>query len=636
MLDCTCHNHSARDFHNPTVVFNRILRSDPTRTTVIRNKFIADLTGRFRALQRVIRISVVNNDCFGLKKDTSGLPGVAVREFLVQAKEDMSPTRPNEFAFESDAKKINGFMGWLQRQEDLGILEIQPGEQIGEAINDAWTNTYITSAYQKGIQRGRQELENAGYETIPIDEDVGGIRPAFLSSFHADRVGVAYGRTFRGLNKITKEMDGQISEVLATGLAEGRNPLEIARTLNDRVDKIGMTRARTLARTEVVRAHHSATIQEYRNAGAEGVTILAEFATAGDAFVCERCKAIERGSGPYTPVTRRPDETGTTREFQRTGVKRKKKKEEPVARSVKPKGWDKQKPMSRQERLKKFAGMKEQRDELIKRGLPKDFVKSLKGKDVREILTDPKNLDNYIKGGVPETIKKPKKKSVETVTKRKTLKQSWGSLPDSKKDSLHKALRTYTSSDYVKMRKAELNKPFKAEEFFRDTTKYSKGKSIEVQNVTGYDDKSDYKKAIKEINSFIDSQKSYSGTVYRGMGFHRKKGVIDKFLKGIEDNDGIYEFPTLTSTGTKKGTAKTFALDRALDNGELIVMEIGKTKSGLDIHKVPNKRKGGVEYKQLPRQNEILFKGGSQFKVTGYRIGKVDGNRTLFINMEEV
>jgi len=64
-------------------------------------------------------------------------------------------------------------------------------------------------------------------------------------------------------------------------MAEGLSPRTIARRLNDRVDKIGKVRARALARTEIIRAHHSANVQEYRMAGIEKVRVKAEWVTAG-------------------------------------------------------------------------------------------------------------------------------------------------------------------------------------------------------------------------------------------------------------------------------------------------------------------------------------------------------------------
>ena len=114
----------------------------------------------------------------------------------------------------------------------------------------------------------------------------------FNAPIHVDRIGLLYTRTFSELKGITQAMDQQISRVLAQGIAEGRNPREIARILNNRVDKIGITRARALARTEIIRAHHQATIAEYKQFGVEGVKVKAEWLTAGYG-VCPECSDLE-------------------------------------------------------------------------------------------------------------------------------------------------------------------------------------------------------------------------------------------------------------------------------------------------------------------------------------------------------
>jgi len=74
-------------------------------------------------------------------------------------------------------------------------------------------------------------------------------------------------------------------------MAEGKNPRTIARELykdvKNRVDKIGKVRSRMIARTEIVRAHHIANIQEYRQAEVEGVKVQAEWVTgAGACPIC--------------------------------------------------------------------------------------------------------------------------------------------------------------------------------------------------------------------------------------------------------------------------------------------------------------------------------------------------------------
>lgn len=275
-------------------------RADPTRTTMIRQRMMQDLTARFIGLKGAIRRSIVDNDCFGLKTQRGSLKTIAM------AKSDITATAVKEFAgYERNAQKVQGFMTWLKDQEQRGIIETFKMEQLGSSIDPGWNNTYVTSSYQKhirdaygaGIMRGRGELVNAGYDVQSLAKAPGGFQSAFNSPVHMDRVGAVYTRTFAGLTDVTGSMDAEISRWLAQGLMEGKSPLQLASKANAIVDKIGIPRARTLARTEVIRAHHLATIQEYKNAEAIGVYIVAEFTTAGDSRVCEKCADFEGRRG---------------------------------------------------------------------------------------------------------------------------------------------------------------------------------------------------------------------------------------------------------------------------------------------------------------------------------------------------
>ena len=272
---------------NKRMVINNILQFDPTRTLTLRKAFVADIDRRFNALKRLIKTSMVDNDCFGLVTPATPFSALAA-------------ATPGQFRFDRSAAKVEGFMAWLHEQEKAGLLELVQKSRIGAPVEALWANIYIDTAYQRGIRRGREELRKQGVD-IPTFGDKQLRDPviaAFNQPIHADRVGLIYSRVYSDLKGITSAMDTQISRVLAQGLAEGRNPREIARVINDRVDAIGIVRARALARTEVIRAHHAANVQEYRNAGIEGVTVMAEWSTAGFK-VCPVCIDFAK-KGPYT------------------------------------------------------------------------------------------------------------------------------------------------------------------------------------------------------------------------------------------------------------------------------------------------------------------------------------------------
>lgn len=275
--DCTCNSHKR-------LTVNAILRRDPTFTLTLRKAFVAAMEMRFNGLKRDIRVSIVDNDCFGL---TTPERRLSFQEAL----------ETEYFRFARSDDKIKGFMAWLEAQEKAGVLEITTRFGTG-GIEGAWTDTYIQTAYQKGIIRARKELKKAGRGVAEPGQIPGGMATVFNQPIHADRLGLLYTRTFNELKGVTESMNQGISRVLAQGIAEGKNPRTIARELNDRVDKIGKHRARILARTEVIRAHHVATIQEYKLYGIEGVKVKAEWLTAGF-NVCPQCEDLEAG-GPYT------------------------------------------------------------------------------------------------------------------------------------------------------------------------------------------------------------------------------------------------------------------------------------------------------------------------------------------------
>lgn len=270
---------------------------DPTRTTVLRNTFARDMGSRFKELISIIIKAIVEENVFGQ---------VVTYQLTTPGQQ--------AFSFSSSSDKISSFQRWLQLQEEKGLLLTGELSELGIQAENAWTNKYILDSYKRGVMRARYEMNKAGFG-IPTIEETGGIYISMANPIHLDQIGLLYTRTFNDLKGITSTMDSQISRVLAQGLADGDGARLLARkivsTINGKgVGELGITdtlgrfiparrRAEMLARTEIVRTHHQATINEYRAWGAEGVVVKAEFITAGDARVCEECQDLER-HGIYT------------------------------------------------------------------------------------------------------------------------------------------------------------------------------------------------------------------------------------------------------------------------------------------------------------------------------------------------
>jgi hypothetical protein len=266
---------------------------DPTHTTALRNLFSREMRRRVDEIIKVIRISVIDNNCFGLTD--------------VKTNQDVVPTQWQEFAYDDSQNKIAGFIEWLQKQVDTSILN-------KALFSTVWFNKYILDAYQRGVVRARQELIKAGY-VVPTIEETGGVEISMANPLYLDRIGLEYMCVLADLKGVTDQMASLMSRVLAEGFINGDSPSLIASKLiavinGEGIGDLGLTdslgrfipaglRAEMIARTEIIRAHHLATIQEYRNWAVFGVMVKAELVTAGDEKVCSKCLELEQG-GPYS------------------------------------------------------------------------------------------------------------------------------------------------------------------------------------------------------------------------------------------------------------------------------------------------------------------------------------------------
>jgi len=230
--------------------------NDPTRTITLRRQFVADFHRRFRELKKII------SDYFS-------------NQFV------------GNFEYKYTAEKHQLFMDWLNLQEELGLLETFTQVVPFRAIpaNQPWINTYIWTAYQKGLVRARSEIKSLGIRDIPSYMMSEGFLTSqlFHMPFHAESIALTFTRAFTDLKGITNLMDTQISRVLANGMSEGFGAERIARDINKTVDKVGIVRARVLARTEIVKAYNDAQLNDYQ--GMEeivGEEIFLQWLTAQD------------------------------------------------------------------------------------------------------------------------------------------------------------------------------------------------------------------------------------------------------------------------------------------------------------------------------------------------------------------
>ncbi len=254
------------------------LKRDPTRTTTLRKRFMADIRRRFRKVEKLNTELIVKDDVFGL------IPG---QPFQVNT----TNIEKQAWRFQTDSQKVKIYRKWLQQQIDAEILT-----PIGGISDKPWTAEYVESAYKKGVLRAYTDI-HAEVLAESVDFFEGGkaqfLREAFSSPEALSKIELLSTRAFEELRGVTATMSQQLSRHLANGLAQGQGPATIARNMRMSIGGLTRTRAMMIARTEIIAAHAEGQLDSYERLGVEEVGILAEWSTAGDDRVCPLCDELE-------------------------------------------------------------------------------------------------------------------------------------------------------------------------------------------------------------------------------------------------------------------------------------------------------------------------------------------------------
>lgn len=219
----------------------------PTKNKGIIDRWMVDGRRRFRELLRVINETVMVNDAFGLRVDNVEAAGRGA------------------FSRGQEQTRIDNFLRWLVRQEREGILEIitPPGARQGRP----WSDVYVRQNFTRGAVVGNAQVLGLGVEVPRLGTNPDAV-VNFLSQPHnVERLKIIQTRTWTGMRGITETMNAQIANEIAQGFALGESPRQMAYRINDRVRKIGMSRADLIARTEANAAYNEGAIAEYDQAG---------------------------------------------------------------------------------------------------------------------------------------------------------------------------------------------------------------------------------------------------------------------------------------------------------------------------------------------------------------------------------
>lgn len=249
-----------------------LLQVDPSRTTLLRRRFLREISNRIRTIQTAMHKWLVTDDELGLK------PRPKLK--LLQ----------RTYQFATNPAKVRAFRRWLQDQVDRGLLEV-------DNAGRPWASEYVESAYKKGMERAYVQANKAEL-AAPTDYPFAAsreqfVRTAFFTAETLEKIELVSTRAWEGMKDISTSMGQQMNRILADGLANGYGPEKIARNMDNAIRKIDRTRARVIARTELIYAHAEGQLDGYKKLGIDTVTAEVEWMTAGDERVCDQCAGME-------------------------------------------------------------------------------------------------------------------------------------------------------------------------------------------------------------------------------------------------------------------------------------------------------------------------------------------------------
>ena len=128
---------------------------------MLRNKFLADMIRRFKALSREVTKLLIEDDALGL---------VVGRPLQIEMNIEKQAWR-----FQTNPQKVTSFRSWLNNQVQTGILTTEGG-----ITSRPWTAQYVESSYKKGVVRAYTDYRKE--QLLQSAEVFEGTKEQFLRS----------------------------------------------------------------------------------------------------------------------------------------------------------------------------------------------------------------------------------------------------------------------------------------------------------------------------------------------------------------------------------------------------------------------------------------------------------------------
>lgn len=230
----------------------RRLRTDPTGTRGIRRALMAELDLRWRAVRKMIRSVLVDQDLLGRRGGQIGA---------------------------DSALRVSAFSDWITSMVQTSVLDVGVVRSYVERASALGVRSASAEVGFGGVTRGRTDLITG----LAISE----------------------------LRAIGAQVAQQSARAVSAGLLQGWNTARVVREVVAVLDRVGIARSRLVADHVVVRAYNDATLDVFEQAGHDSVDVMPELRAAvrvGDARKKRRKKPSpkqkSRKTGPGSRVSR--------------------------------------------------------------------------------------------------------------------------------------------------------------------------------------------------------------------------------------------------------------------------------------------------------------------------------------------
>jgi SPP1 gp7 family putative phage head morphogenesis protein len=202
---------------------------------------------------------------------------------------ELGVTINKTFAFVTDPEKVKQFQAWLKTQIR------------GKLTDEQLWQRYAQAGFRKGAARSYDDVAAKLPKTESADFYKGSRAQFLETSFNRpeaiDKVKLLAGRSYDDMLGVTDTMATRMSRKLVDGLTEGKNPREIGADIADEIG-VAQSRATTIARTEIIRAHAEGQLEALEALGVDEVGVEVEFTTADDEDVCPECDDLSEDVYP--------------------------------------------------------------------------------------------------------------------------------------------------------------------------------------------------------------------------------------------------------------------------------------------------------------------------------------------------